>query len=173
MDNTMSLRIRWCREMSCWIQRAAQHMWTFATAILVQTWNMLQITSLSTCESFFYQVHWALTTRRNILPSCIMFSIYRLVVWFLSWILFYFFKKRDKQTDRVLLPRFSGRETWSHNIGSKDVSSKLTAPKPQFINLSRDYVHGSDTQSNYLAGSAMETVSAWPYSHCWWCIWEG
>lgn len=33
----------------------------------------------------------------------------------------------------------------NHNISSKDVSSRLTVPKPQFINLSGDYVHGSDT----------------------------
>lgn len=43
-----------------------------------------------------------------------------------------------------------------HNISSKDVSSKLTAPKPQFINLSGDYVHGWDAQSKHLASAAME-----------------
>lgn len=133
VDNTMSLRIRWCPEMSCRSQRAARHMWTFATAILVQTWNMSWITSLSTWESSFYQVHWALTTRRNILPSCITFSIYRLAVWFLSWI---FFKKKKKETKRNKQAEFYRQGFRVEKPEAIILAVKMSPPNWQLPNLS-------------------------------------
>lgn len=42
--------------------------------------------------------------------------------------------------------RFGGWESRGQKTGGKDVSSRLTASKPQFINLSRDEAQGWDAR---------------------------